>query len=81
MRENLPVDSASMREWLARPEWQYLLALLCEAHDDALASLVAADPNDTAAVARAQAEVRFLRFFTNGEIADTMKAELKEKRA
>jgi hypothetical protein len=46
-----------------------------------MASLVAASPSDVAAVARAQAEVRFLRFFTSGEIAEAMKLELKEKRA
>jgi hypothetical protein len=81
MRERLPVDSASMSEWLARPEWAYLVAFLHEAHDDAMASLVAGSPPDIAAVARAQAEVRFLRFFTSGEIAEAMKSELKEKRA
>ena len=66
-----------MREWLSRPEWSYLVAFLCDSHDDAMQSLMAADPNDRAAVARAQTEVKFLRFFTHGEVAEALMTELR----
>ena len=79
MRDRLPVDAASMREWLARPEWRYLIDFLREAEQDALKSLVAASASDVATIARAQAEIRFLRYFTGGEVAEGMKSELKEK--
>lgn len=69
-----------MREWLSRPEWAYLVAFLHEAETDALASLMAADPNDSAAVARAQTQVRFVRSFTQGEIEATLKGELATAR-
>ena len=62
------VTTASMREWLARPEWRALLALLKEQEDDAQSALLAADPRDTAAIARAQTQTRLLREFTSGAI-------------
>ncbi|MEX2244810.1 MAG: hypothetical protein WD716_13315 [Fimbriimonadaceae bacterium] len=71
------VTRASLCEWLARPEWQRLTELLKGLEDDALQSLMATDPRDTAAVARAQAEVRVLRFFTSGEAADALINETK----
>jgi hypothetical protein len=77
MRERLPVTRDSMREWLARPEWAYLIALLHETCDEALAALLAADPANTVAIARAQTEVKTLRFFTDGELANAMLNELK----
>lgn len=77
MRERLPVTRDSMRDWLSRPEWAYLLALLHETCDEALAALLAADPANTVAVARAQTEVKTLRFFTDGELAQAMLNELK----
>ena len=64
------VTRESLKHWLAQPEWRFLLDFLREAEHDALQSLTAADPNDPAAVARAQTEVKVLRFFTSGEVAD-----------
>jgi hypothetical protein len=70
------VTRASLREWFARPEWHRLTELLKGLEDDALQSLMATDPCDTAAVARAQAEVRVLRFFTSGDVAEVALAEM-----
>jgi hypothetical protein len=67
---------ASLRSWLSQPEWGALLAFLNEAEGDALQSLVAADPSDVAAIARAQSEIKLLRLFTSGEIAEALKAHV-----
>ncbi|HXH61625.1 MAG TPA: hypothetical protein VNI20_09735 [Fimbriimonadaceae bacterium] len=73
------VGESSMRAWLAAPEWRWMIAFLQEAQEDANQALLAADPSDMAAVARAQTEVRFLRFFTDGEIADALRADVAEQ--
>ena len=69
----------SLRQWLARPEWSYLLDLLSDTAEEASSALLTADPHDPAAVARAQAEIRYLRYFMDGDIAEAMRAEMKEK--
>ena len=78
-RHSLPVTRRSLQQWLARPEWEYLLDLLCETSEEASAALLSADPHDPAAIARAQAEIRYLRYFMDGDIADAMRGEMKEK--
>ena len=78
-RNSLPVTGRSLQQWLARPEWEYLLDLLSETTEEASAALLSADPHDPAAVARAQAEIRYLRYFMDGDIAEAMRAEMKEK--
>ena len=45
----------------------------------ASAAVLSADPHDPAAIARAQAEIRYLRYFMDGDIADAMRGEMKEK--
>ena len=78
-RNSLPVTGRSLQQWLARPEWEFLLDLLGETAEEASAALLSADPHDPAAVARAQAEIRYLRYFMDGDIADAMRGEMKEK--
>ncbi len=79
-RSSMPVTRASMKEWLERPEWEYLLDLLAETAEEASAAVLGADPSGAAAVARAQAEVRYLRHFTDGDIAEAMTNEIKEQK-
>jgi len=55
------------------------LDLLGETAEEASAALLSADPHDPAAVARAQAEIRYLRYFMDGDIAEAMRSEMKEK--
>ena len=69
-----------MNEWLERPEWEYMIDLLADTALEASDALLATDPSDAAAVARAQAEVRYLRHFTDGDVADAMTNELKEQK-
>jgi hypothetical protein len=71
------VTAASMREWLARPEWRVLIALLKEQENDAQSALLAADPRDTSAIARAQTQTRLLREFTSGAIEQLLKSETR----
>ena len=78
-RDSLPVTARSLAQWLARPEWSFLLDLLGETAEEASAALLSADPHDPAAVARAQAEIRYLRYFMDGDIAEAMRSEMKEK--
>ena len=78
-RRDPSVTVRSLREWLARPEWSYLLDLLGETAEEASAALLSADPHDPAAIARAQAEIRYLRYFMDGDIAEAMQSEMKEK--
>ena len=70
------VTRQSLLQWLARPEWNALIEFLQEAESDALQSLVAADPTDTATIARAQSEIKLLRLFTSGDIAEALRATL-----
>lgn len=79
-RSNSPVTRTTLHEWLERPEWEYLLDLLRETSDEASSALLAADPSDASAIARAQAEVRYLRHFIDGDVADAMTNELKEQK-
>lgn len=56
-----------------------MLDLLGETSEEASAALLSADPHDPAAVARAQAEIRYLRYFMDGDIAEAMRSEMEEK--
>ena len=79
-RDRLPVDQGSMEAWLASAEWEYLLDLLRETRTASREELQGCDPNDAAKVAKCQAEARCMSHFLDGEVAEAMTTEVRERK-
>jgi len=75
------VTKASLREFFARPEWALLLDHLKDLEQESAAALLASDPSDAVAVARAQTEIKALRYFTRGEVIDALRDNSIEDRS
>lgn len=63
---------ASMREWLARPEWNMLTELLRSVRAEVSEALIAADPGRATLVAGLQAEIKTLDYFLNGDVQEAL---------
>jgi hypothetical protein len=67
-----------MLDWLRRPEYEYLLAFLREAETSAVQTALAAKPENSISIAKAQTEAKVLAFFTTGLVAKAITQELAQ---
>lgn len=67
-----------MADWLRAPEWAYLLRFLGDVEESATDALRKADPKNTLNIAVIQSELRFVRFFIDGDVSEGMLDALKK---
>ena len=67
----------SVQEWFRRREWAYLLSLLNDELDAATVDFLNVDANDSAAVGRRQATIKYLRWMIE-DMKDQVVEEVKE---
>jgi hypothetical protein len=67
-----------MKEWLRRPEYNYLLQVLDESIQEDLSILSNCEPTDIGKVATIQASIRYKQSLTSGEMAEIVLGELEE---